>query len=79
MADEDGQIAIEAQLVSTDPKMAEAIGGIVNGLIALQAFNSELGPDIQSLIRNTRIDVVENVLSINMVINPDLIVSVLDD
>jgi hypothetical protein len=79
LADEDGQIAIEAQLVSTDPKMAEAIGGIVNGLIALQAFNSELGPDIQSLIRNTRIDVVDNILSINMVINPDLIVSVLDD
>ena len=48
MADESGQLAIEAQLVSTDPKMAEAIGGIVNGLIALQAFNSELGPELQS-------------------------------
>lgn len=79
MADESGQLAIEAQLVSTDPKMAEAIGGIVNGLIALQAFNSELGPELQSLIRNTRIDVTENILSINMVIDPELVVTVLDD
>jgi hypothetical protein len=79
MADESGQIAIEAQLVSTDPKMAEAIGGIVNGLIALQAFNSELGPELQSLIRNTRVKVAENILSINMVIDPNLIVSVLDE
>ncbi len=79
MADESGQIAVQAQLVSTDPKMAEAIGGIVNGLIALQAFNSELGPEIQSLIRNTKIDVTGKILSINMVIDPDLVVTVLSD
>ena len=77
--DESGQIAIEAQLVSTDPKMAEAIGGIVNGLIALQAFNSELGPEIQSLIRNTKIDVAGKILPINMVIDPDLVTTVLTD
>lgn len=79
LADESGRLAVEAQLVSHDPKMAEALGGIVNGLIALQAFNSELGPDIQSLIRNTKIEVLENVLSISTVIDPDLLVSILDN
>ena len=79
MADESGQIAVEAQLVSTDPKMAAAIGGIVNGLIALQAFNSELGPEIQSLIRNTKVSVMDNILSISTVIDPDLVVTVLND
>ena len=79
LADESGQLAVEAQLVSHDPKMAAAIGGIVNGLIGLQAFNSELGPDIQNLIRNTRIEVVENVLSISTVVDPDLLVSILGD
>ncbi len=39
IADKSGQIAIEAQLRSKDPKMAQSIGGIVNGLISLQAFN----------------------------------------
>jgi len=79
MADEDGKIAIEAQLVSTDPKMAEAIGGIVNGLIGLQAFNTDLGPEVQNLIRNTKVKVLENVLSINTVIDPDLMVRILED
>ena len=79
LADESGQLALQAQLVSTDPKMAEAIGGIVNGLIALQAFNSELEPEMLSLIQNTKVTVDANNLSINMVIDPNLLVSVLDD
>jgi hypothetical protein len=79
VADKDGMIAVEAQLVSTDPKMAAAIGGIANGLISLQAFNSDLDPEIQELIRNTRVEVVDNTLSISTVIDPDMVISVLDD
>ncbi len=78
IADKDGMIAIEAQLVSTDPKMAAAIGGIINGLISLQAFNSDLGPEIQELIRNTRVEVVDNTLSINTVFDPEIIEIVLN-
>ncbi len=78
IADKDGMIAIEAQLVSTDPKMAAAIGGIVNGLISLQAFNSDLGPEIQELIRNTRVEVVDNTLSINTVFDPEIVEIVLN-
>jgi len=72
-------IAVEAQLVSTDPQLAQSIGGIVNGLLSLQAFNTELDPDIQTLIRNTRVQVKEKVLSISTVINPKTIVQVLND
>jgi len=79
IADKDGMIAIEAQLVSADPKMAQAIGGIINGLISLQAFNSDLDPEIQELIRNTRVEVVDNTLSINAVIDPDTVLTVLMD
>lgn len=79
LADESGQLALEAQLVSSDPKMAEAIGGIANGLISLQAFNSDLGPELQSLIRNTKVQIVENVLSISVVIDPELVVKALAD
>ena len=78
IADKDGMIAIEAQLVSTDPKMAAAIGAIVNGLISLQAFNSDLGPEIQELIRNTRVEVVDNTLSINTVFDPEIVEIVLN-
>lgn len=79
VSDADGLIAVEAQLVSTDPKMASAIGGIVNGLIALQSFNSELQPEVQDLIRNTKVEVNENTLSINTVVDPELVVSIMDE
>ena len=79
IADRSGQIAIEAQLTSKDPKMAQSIGGIVNGLISLQAFNTELGPEVRSLIENTKVEVNENVLTINTVIDPALVVKVLND
>ena len=79
IADRSGQIAVEAQLKTKDPKMAQSIGSIVNGLISLQAFNAELGPEVQSLIENTRVEVNENVLTISTVIDADLIVSVLVD
>lgn len=78
VADASGQLAVEAQLVSTDPGMAASIAGIVNGLIGLQAFNSELGPDIQNLIRATKVEVDENVLKISTVFDPELMVSILD-
>lgn len=71
-------ISVEAQLVSTDPAMAQSLGGIANGLLSLQAFNSELDPEIKSLILNTKIDVNDNVLSISTVITPEVIIRTLD-
>jgi hypothetical protein len=79
VADDDGLIAIEAQLVVNEPGMAESMGGIINGLISLQAFNSDLDPEILSLIQNTKVDVKDSTLSIKTVIDPELIVVILDD
>jgi hypothetical protein len=79
VADDDGLIAIEAQLVVNEPGMAESMGGIINGLISLQAFNSELDPEIVSLIQNTKVDVKGSTLSISTVVDPALIEVILDD
>ena len=78
VADDSGMIAIEARLVSRDPKMAEAIGGIVNGLIGLQALNGDLEPELQNLLRNTRVNVQENILSISTVLDPNTVISAID-
>lgn len=79
VSDRDGLIAVEAQLVSRDPAIARSLGGIINGLISLQAFNSDLEPNVQTLIRNTKIEVKDNVLSINAVFDPEVVVSMLED
>lgn len=72
-------IAVEAQLVSTNAKMAQSIGGIINGLIGLQAFNSDLDPELRQLIENTTVSVEDNVLSVTTIIDPEMILTVLDN
>ena len=59
--------------------MAQSLGGIINGLIGLQALDQDLDPDILAMLRNTKIDVKDRILSINAVINPDLVVKMLED
>ena len=72
-------IAVTAELVSTDPRMAQSIGAIVNGLVSLQAFNTELDPEVLAIIQNTRIEVKEKVLSISTVISPKTVVQALNN
>lgn len=79
VAEKSGMIAIDAKLISADPKMTQAIGGIVNGLIGLQAFNSDLDPDIRDLIRNTKIDVTDKILSVSTILSAEMLMSVLKD
>ena len=79
IADRDGLIAIEAQLVSSEPGMAQSLGGIVNGLIALQAFNDELDQEILNLIQNTKVEVENATLSIKSVLDPADLMTILDD
>lgn len=79
VSDRDGLIAIEAQLIAIEPEITRSLGGIINGLISLQAFNSDLDPEIQQLIRNTQIEVNGNVLSINAVFDPEIVVGMIDE
>ncbi len=79
VAERGGLLAIEAQLESKDESMARSIGSVVNGLIGLQAFNSELDPAIRSLISNTKVDVADAVLRISTVIDPKSIIELLSD
>lgn len=79
VSDRNGLLALEAQLVSQEPAMASSLGSIINGLISLQALDQGLDPDIRALIRNTKIEVKDKILSINAVINPELVVKMLND
>lgn len=79
VSDRDGLIAVEAQLVSKDPAIARSLGGIINGLVSLQAFNTDIDPDMRAMIQNTKIDITDNVLSIDTVFDPDIVARVLDE
>jgi len=79
IADRSGMIAVEARLVSDDPQMAEGIGNIVNGLLALQMFSTDIPAEFRDILKNTNVNVDDSTLSISIVVDPDVIISVLDD
>jgi hypothetical protein len=78
-SDRGGLLAIEARLKSRDARMAESIASIANGLISLQLFNSELGPEVRTLIQSTKVEVIDKVLTISTVFDPDLLMQLVDE
>ena len=78
VADAKGKLGVEAQLVSKEPEMAESLASIVRGLISLQVFNDELDPELATLLKETRVDVRDRVLSISIALDPNVVVDALN-
>lgn len=78
IADAKGKLGVEAQLVSKEPEMAESLASIVRGLISLQVFNDELDPELAALLKETRVDVKDKVLSISIALDPNVVVDALN-
>ena len=74
VSDSDGLIAVEAKLISSDPRMAESVASIVNGLISLQAFSTDMEPELAQILENTKVKVDDNVLSITTVVDPKIVI-----
>ena len=79
IADVAGQIAIEAQLITEEPEMAESLASIVRGLVALVAFSDDMEPEISEFLRNTKVNVSDNMLKVSVTVSPEAVVSALDD
>lgn len=73
-----GEIAIEAQLVTTEKEMAEALASIVRGLISLQVFNDDMDSELASFLQNTSVEVNENKLTINVALDPEMVIAAIE-
>lgn len=78
ISDQKGQMAVEAQLVTTEPAMAESLGNIVRGLISLQAFNNEVPPELSAIITSTKVTVSGATLSIKTLFDPKTVIEMLN-
>ena len=78
IADEAGMIAIKAQLVAAEQQMVESLASIVRGLIALQAFNDEIDPEISQFLRNTNVDVEGSTLTLKVALDPETVIAAIE-
>ena len=79
ISDVGGRIAVDAKLKSTTPQMAAAIGNIVNGLISLQALDDDMDPNVADVLRNTKVEYDDTVLSISTVLDAAVVLAILED
>lgn len=79
IADLGDKLGIEAQLMTSEPEMADSMASIVRGLISLQAFNDDMEPEVASVLQSTTVDVAGNTLKISLALDPDTVVSALED
>ncbi len=79
IADVAGKIAIEAQLITEEPEMAESLASIVRGLIAMAAFSGEMEPEVTELLQSTKVKVVGNQLKVSVTLSPEVILMALDE
>jgi hypothetical protein len=78
VADKKGKIAIEAQLITTEPEMAESLASIVRGLISLQVFNDDMDPEVSSFLQNTNVSVNDNKLTVSVALDPEVVVAAIE-
>jgi hypothetical protein len=79
VADAAGKIAIETQLIATQPEMAESLASIVRGLISLAMFSEDTDPDIAEFLRGASVDVDGSSLNIKLALDPESVIVALDD
>jgi len=79
LADLGDKLGIEAKLLTEEPNMATSIASIIRGLIGLQAFNDEMDPEMAAVLQSTRVDVSGNELKVSLALEPDTVVSALED
>lgn len=79
LSDRGDKLNFEAQLMTMEPEMANSMASIVRGLISLQAFNDDMDPDVSTVLRSTNVDVQDRTLRITLALDPETVVSALED
>ena len=79
IADLAGKVGIEAQLIAKQPEMAESLASIVRGLISLTMLSDDMDPEIARFLKSTSVDVDGSALRIRLSVEPESLVSALED
>ena len=78
ISDRSGSVAFDAELVTADSAMTRSIGNIVTGLLSLQAFNDDLDAPVAQVLSSTTVDVDGEVLSVSTVVEPTVLIELLE-
>ena len=73
------KLAIEVELITTEPEMAESLASVARGLISLVSFNDDMDDEAVAILRSTKVEAKGNSLSLSLAVDPSLVVSTLSE
>ena len=68
------KIAIEAELTTSEPEMAESLASVARGLISLVAFDDSMDAETVAMLQSTKIQAKGNSLNLSLAVDPNLVV-----
>ena len=68
------KLAVEAELITTEPEMAESLASVARGLISLVAFDDSMDAEAVAVLQSTKIQAKGNSLNLSVAVDPALIV-----
>lgn len=68
------KLAIEAELITTEPDMAESLASVARGLISLVAFDDSMDAEAVAVLQSTKIEAKGNSLNLSLAVDPNLVV-----
>lgn len=73
------KLAIEVELITTEPEMAESLASVARGLISLVSFNDDMDDEAITVLRSTKVEAKGNSLTLSLAVDPSLVVSTLSE
>ena len=73
------KLAIEVELITTEPDMAQSLASVARGLISLVSFDDSMDDDAIAVLRSTKVEAKGNSLNLSLAIDPSLVVATLRD
>lgn len=68
------KLAIEAELITSEPEMAESLASVARGLISLVSFDDSMDAEAVAVLQSTRIKAKGNSLNLSLAVDPNLVV-----
>ena len=68
------KLAIEAELITSEPEMAESLASVARGLISLVAFDDSMDAEAVAVLQSTKIQAKGNSLNLSLAVDPSLVV-----
>lgn len=73
------KLALQAQLITSEPEMAQSLASVARGLIGLVSFSDDMDAELAAVLQGTKVEAKSTSVSISLTIDPELLVTKLSE